>query len=430
MKWIRLYQFADARVLCVALIMFASQLADAEQPTGIELPIYATEAQSSYREMLASVGMRSAYLLGDASHGTEEFYAFRRQVTQQLVSEYGVRVVILEEEWDSVELINSYIRGELNDSISTKGLLNQTFSRWPVWLWNNEQMVEFVDWLKEWNRSHSDTDQVEILGMDMKEAILPAISRLATLSTESSSVSEELVRLDTSWRVVLIEPSGELENPSEVAAAHSQIQLSLAKLDGLVDDAQPILEMLDFANRYYRSFRENHYEAWNIRSEFMSRFVMSIATSQQSGSSLAVWAHNNHVGDKSADDVRDSGLINMGQLIRERLGKDSVFILGSASYQGEVRAARVWQGKGEVQPVAPAREHSIEQLLSQSQWENPLLYWDNAQSQQRWNFDLLHRGIGAEFDSAKNDAETWSVTNISKRYDALVFWKVTGALRR
>ena len=154
------------------------------------------------------------------------------------------------------------------------------------------------------------------------------------------------------------------------------------------------------------------------------------ATAQQTSNSVAVWAHNNHVGDKSADDVRGSGLINMGQLVRERLGEDNVFILGSASYQGEVRAARGWQNQGEVQAVAPAREHSIERLLFQSQWDNPLLYWDSVQSQQLWNFDVLHRGIGAEFDSAESDADTWSVTNIAKRYDALVFWKLTGALRR
>ncbi|NND00459.1 MAG: erythromycin esterase family protein, partial [Gammaproteobacteria bacterium] len=169
---------------------------------------------------------------------------------------------------------------------------------------------------------------------------------------------------------------------------------------------------------------------WNIRSEYMAKFVMGAVASQPPGNSLAVWAHNNHVGDKSADDVRGSGLINMGQLIRERLGRDKVFILGSASYQGEVLAARGWQKTGEVQPVSPAREHSIEGLLFQSQWHNPLLYWDSARSQQRWDFDILHRGIGAEFDSTGSDVDTWSVTNIAKRYDAMVFWKVTGPLRQ
>jgi len=430
MKSVRLYRLFGTGVLWSALFWFCTEPADAEQTATIELPVYATEAQNGYREMFASAGRKSTYLLGDASHGTEEFYAFRRQITEHLIRDHGVRTVILEEEWDSVELINRYVHGALSDSLSTRTLLDQALPRWPQWLWNNFQMVEFVDWLKEWNRTHADADQVRLLGMDMKEAILPAIDRVLTLWPESVPASEELVKLNQFWNVVLNQHPGDPESQTAVADAHFQIQLSLSKLGGLVDDARPILEMLDFANRYYRSFPEDIFQAWNIRSEYMAKFVMETVDSLQTGNSLAVWAHNNHVGDKSADDVRGSGLINMGQLLRERIGKDKVFILGSASYQGEVRAARSWQGQGKVQPVAPAREHSVERLLYRWQWSNPLLYWDTAQSQRLWSFDILHRGIGVEFDSTEDDAETWSVTNIAKRYDALVFWKITGALRQ
>ncbi len=426
---IRLFPFIYARAFCAVIPIFIALYADAEQSTTSELPVYAIEAQNGYRAMFALAGPKSAYLLGDASHGTEEYYAFRSEITKHLISKHGVRVIVLEEEWDSVDEINLYISGAAHSSLVTRDLLNQALSRWPRWLWNNLQMVGFIDWVKDWNRSHSSTEQVKMVGMDMKEAILPAIERLSIDVENSSAMNEELIKLADSWKIVLQQPAGGLHSPEKVFDAHSRIRLSLSKLLGMGASPARTLEMLDYANQYYQSYHSDFFKAWNIRSEYMAGFVQAEVAGLDAGSSLAVWAHNNHAGDKSADDVQGTGLVNMGQLLRERLGKDNLFILGSAGYQGEVRAAREWQNPGEVQPILPARDHSIEKILFQSQWGNPLLFWDTDSNRKKWSFAVLHRGIGAIFNHTENDADTWSVTNIADRYDALVFWKTTSALQ-
>lgn len=417
------------RTLSVALLIFTISSAEAEENIKLELPIYATKAELGYQSMLNSLGPKLVYLLGDASHGTEEFYAFRREITQSLIKEHRLRVIIIEEEWDSVEIINDYILGNGYASLETRELLDLALPRWPKWIWNNRQMVKFIDWVKDWNQNHTGDEQVRMLGMDMKEAILPSIERLSTLWTESLTTRQELIRLSDYWKLIFQYATGGLEYSEQSADVHRLIAQSLKRLRDLKEDTDPLLDMLDFANRYYQHYQSNFFEAWNIRSRYMAKFVHATIYREAGGGSVAVWAHNNHVGDKSADDVKGSGLINMGQLLREKIGANNIFILGSAGYQGAVLAARQWQNDGEVQPVSPARDHSIEQILFHSPWENPLLYWDTPINKERWNFDVLHRGIGAIFDHTKDDAETWSITNIARRYDALVFWRTTTSLK-
>ncbi len=417
------------RLLLSGMILLILSVSGVSGDTGksTALPVFAIDAVAGYPQMLQIAGPRSAYLLGDASHGTEEYYAFRRQLTQHLVSHYGARHILIEEEWDSLELLDQYVTSDLSNSIETRAVLDAAFPRWPGWLWNNNQMWLLVEWITEFNRNRPANDQVRLSGMDMKEAVLPAVERLFQIYGDSTEVVEELQVIWQAWPQIVQPFEGGEQASQKLKENHAQIAQSVSRLRELINGEVPFLDLLASANQYHQLNRIDGLRAWNVRAGYMANYIEQ--TMSNNDHPVVVWAHNNHLGDKSADDVQGTGLVNAGFLLRQSLGAENLLILGSASSQGEVVASRQWLGQPEVQSVTPARENSIEWLLNQQEWSNPLLFWDNSVNRDLWNFDVLHRGIGVKFDSALNDADTWVVTNISGRYDALVFWKTTGALR-
>ncbi len=190
-----------------------------------------------------------------------------------------------------------------------------------------------------------------------------------------------------------------------------------------------VLKMLIAAEEYDRVMVLDEYAAWNIRSRHMSGYVMELIKNDPAEKGVVVWAHNSHVGDMSGAQVEGTGLVNLGLLLREEMGKENVFILGSASFDGSVLAAKKWGDPVEVFVGQPAKQGSVEYLLNTGEWENILLFWDNKEQSEKWNVPLFHRGIGVVYDPVIEDPDNYMISNISARYDALVFWKKTRALR-
>ncbi len=319
-----------------------------------DLPVYAIGADSGYRDMLQHAGPRQVYLLGDATHGTREFYLFRQQVTRELVTDHGARHLVLEIGPDEAELLDQWLQGQSGNREPAATILEKSVKRWPRWVWANREVAGFLDWLRAYNLERSDENRVRLHGMDLQ--------RLGTME-------------------------------SEIYA-------------GLVDS--------------------DPYGAWNYRSNHMADRVTDILSSAEA---TVVWAHNNHVGDKRADDVRGTGLISLGQLLRDRIGIDNVFILGSAGYQGSFVAAPRWGEAHRVTSLPPAIDGSLAALLAQTDFDNPLLYWEDAGQREQWDLQLLHRGVGVVYQgggNGANDPDTYVATRPGWRYDALVYWRDSG----
>ncbi len=396
-----------------------------------ELPIYAIEAQNGLQFMFEKIRGRSLYLLGDASHGTEEFYGFRKQVTRHLIREFGLRIVVLEAEWDSSKLIDYYINGDLSDNTGPRVVLAEAFGRWPQWVWANEELVEFVLWLKDFNHGKPPSDRVHCYGMDMQLAVDGSLDFLSKQFSPDSAAWQKQAVLADWWRAYADDP---IRYKERIAAGTEKPNLLATELLDSIDNPEielrRVLTMLIAAEKYYRVMAIDNYKAWNVRARHMAGYVSELIENDPSENGVVVWAHNSHVGDMSSSGTEGDGLINLGQLMRQEIGRENVFILGSGGYEGSVLAALNWGGTVQEFTVPPARQGSIEYLLHSADWDNPLLFWETEEQRRQWDVLLLHRGIGVVYDPEDEDPGNYLTANFSRRYDAFVFWKKTRALRR
>ncbi len=397
---------------------------------GLLLPVFAESAEDAFPELVARMAGKKAILLGDASHGTEEFYAFRKQVTRQLIRA-GLRAVVLEAEWDSARLFDAYIRGLLPAETDPREMLAAAFFRWPEWVWANEEMVEFALWLKDFNSRLPPAEMVRCHGMDMQQAVAAALDALAPLWPADSSPGAILKKLDAWWQPYRERPID--LNTAYAAGRETGSLLAselLLALPSPEPEVQALLAMLVAAEQYYRTMSYDYYGAWNIRSRYFSWFVQQILTRPEGRNGVAVWAHNSHVGDMAGGEVGESGLINVGHLLRQAFGAEQIFILGTAGYAGTVLAAPEWGEEVREVAVPPAWPDSFESLLANSGWQNPLLLWETPEQAARWStLPMLHRGIGVVYQPESEGGDNYLISRIGERYDALVFWNETRALQ-
>jgi len=401
-----------------------------ERPETV-LPVFATDASRGLPYLIEKMRGRRVFLLGDASHGTEEYYAFRKRVTRHLIEDLGVRVWVLEAEWDSARIVDAYIRGLLPPEMAARQMLAAAFTHWPQWVWANEEMVEFVEYLKDLNRRMPAERMVRCYGMDMQFSIKASLEFLAERWPKESPLHRICRKLHDWWLPYVDEPilfsqayAHGLETGSLLATE------LLAAIDKPTPEEVRVLTMLIAAEKYYRTIPQNKYESWNIRSRYFAWYVLKLLT-PAAARGIVAWAHNSHVGDMSGTDVEDTGLINLGQLMRESLGREQVFILGSAGFSGTVLAATDWYQPPMVMTMPPAREDSVEALLESGGWDNSLLLWQDQAEARLWSQQpMWHRGIGVVYTPEAEMPGYYLTAKIAERYDALVFWRRTTALQQ
>lgn len=412
-------------------VVHAGETASEQEQAGKQLPVYATDAGKGLPYMIEVMRGKKAFLLGDATHGTEEFYAFRKRVTRHLIRDLGVRVVVLEAEWDGGKMVDEYIRGLLPGTVCARQLLPQAFKYWPVWVWANEELVEFVEWLKEFNSHQPPEKMVRCRSMDMQFAIGAALDSLAGVWPEDSRPGRIYSDLRRWWRQYEEYP---MRYNFAYAEGRETGNLMATELLGALptedSELRRRLVMLIGAEEYYRVMSYNQYESWNIRSRHFAGYIEGILLEPEGANGVVVWAHNSHVGDMSATDVQGTGLTSFGALMRERLGKDQVFILGSAGYTGSVLAASEWYQDPVEMVVPPAAPGSLEAILDSGGWDNSLLVFEDDEQRQKWSMPLLHRGIGVAYNPQAEMPSYYLTAKISSRYDAVVFWRKTRALRQ
>lgn len=398
-----------------------------------ELPVFATDASAGFNSLIAAMKGKKLMLLGDATHGTEEYYSFRKRVTRHLIRNHGVRALVLEAEWDSAARVDRYIRHEMDPSISAREMLIDAFYRWPHWIWANEELVEFVEWLKLYNSTLAPQQMVHCYGMDMQMAVTASLEELhKTLSEmpEDESLLKKVEELQLWWQPYIADPHLLKEKYSEGTEPGSLLATELlVSLSGRSLQVEQLLKMLIAVEDYYQTMGYDEYGAWNIRASYFADYVLELLKTQAATGGIVVWAHNSHVGDMRSTGSGEGRLLNLGQLVRERIGEDNVFILGSAGYEGTVLAARDWGLEMEVMDVPPADANSVEALLYSGGWKNPLLLFTDPEDRKAWATLFLHRGIGVAYQAEHEHPDNYLTAVISARYDALVFWRETRALQ-
>ena len=392
--------------------------------------------------LLDRIGEASYVLIGEASHGTHEFYAWRAALTRRLIEERGFDLVAVEGDWPDCHAVSCCVTGAPSAPDDPLEVL-RAFDRWPTWMWANQEVLDFTRWLREHNMSRPEGERVGFYGLDVYslwESLQAVLHYLREHEPGHADAAMEACRC--------FEPYA--EDPQAYARATRLVPTScelevirllsdlLNRDTGPADgrDAQFAAEQnaraAVGAEAYYRAMVSGGPGSWNIRDTHMvdtlDRLVEHHARSRPKPVRAVVWEHNTHIGDARFTDMTDAGLVNVGQLVRERHGEDDVALVGFGSHHGTVIAADEWGAPTRRMDVPPARSGSTEQRLHEELSEGAALFVFPEQPS-GWLADKRgHRAIGVVYHP---DAERWGnyvPTVIGRRYDALLWFDESSAL--
>ncbi|HEV7459016.1 MAG TPA: erythromycin esterase family protein [Solirubrobacteraceae bacterium] len=411
-----------------------------EPPVPADLRPLAGEA-ADYDPLVERAAERRYVLLGEASHGTHDFYRERAEITKRLIAEAGYTAVAVEADWPDAYRVNRFVRGAGDDADAEEAL--RDFRRFPVWMWRNSDVLEFVTWLREWNDALPDgAPRVGFYGLDLYslhtsmdevvrflEGIDPAAAQRAR---ERYACFDHFSR---DPQVYGYETGMGGAEPCEQEAVEQLVDLrnmaaDLAASNGHLDDdghfyAERNARLVVDAEEYYRQAFRGGVESWNLRDQHMAETLEALVAhlERTAGPTKAVvWEHNSHVGDARATELGQAGELNVGQLVRERVGRDSL-LLGFTTYTGTVTAASDWGGPAENKRVRPALAGSWEELLHQSGAERFLVVDTAGLGARR-----LERAIGVVYRPETERISHYFHARLAPQFDAVIHIDETRAV--
>lgn len=394
------------------------------------------EGSGSLDPLIERVGDSRFVLLGEASHGTSDYYRWRADVTRRLITEKGFSFVAVEGDWPDCYEVNRWVKGRDGGSAHAGDVLT-AFDRWPTWMWANLEVAGFLRWLRDHNeRAGAD---VGFYGLDVY-SLWESLGRVLGYLTENQPEAlgaalrahrcfqlygEDPQRY--AWATRMVPESCE----SDVVDLLVEMHRGGGGVDGDPEaefDALQNAEVLAGAERYYRTMVQANAESWNIRDTHMADTLERLMKHHGSDAKAVVWEHNTHVGDARATDMAPAGMVNVGQLVRERHGADDVVLVGFGGYRGSVIAAESWGAHMRRMDVPPAPHGSHEDLLRQAAPERSLLVFPEDRGTPWLSSRRGHRAIGVVYSSGGDRAGNWVPTVIGRRYDAFLFFVDTEAL--
>jgi erythromycin esterase-like protein len=402
-------------------------------------------AQDDYDQLLDWIGDRRYVLLGEASHGTHEFYRERARITQRLIEEKGFVAVCVEADWPDAYRVNRYVLGHSSDPDAEASLVD--FERFPAWMWRNRDVADFVAWLRARNdRCEDDLDKARFYGLDLYSlrASMEAVVRyLDAHDPEAAARARDRYACfdliggegaDYGHAVTMgRHPSCENEVVEELVDLRRQAGSLLAR-DGLAAEdeyffAEQNARLVHNAERYYRAMYRGNVSSWNLRDEHMAETLRHLVRHLErivGRSKVVVWEHNSHVGDARSTELGQHGELNVGQLARATWGNDC-FLVGFTTYHGRVSAASQWGGPVERKRVRPALSESFEALLHDAPVADFCVRLGHD-APEALRTTRLERAIGVIYRPETERASHWFHAHLSTQFDAVVHVDLTSAV--
>lgn len=326
-------------------------------------------APADFDPLLARIGDARYVLIGEASHGTHEFYRLRAEITKRLIRERGFTAVAVEADWPDAYRVNRWVRGGAADADATEALAG--FRRFPQWMWRNDDVLDFVGWLRAHNDAQAPRARVGFYGLDLYSLHASMAAVLAYLRVVDPEAAARATQRYACFDHFGGDPQvyGRATTRGLRASCEREVIAQLVELraaaadyarrDGRVaaDDlffAEQNARLVRNAERYYRAMFAGRVASWNLRdahmAETLDALVRFLAASERAagdgGPRVVVWAHNSHLGDARATQMGASGELNLGQLVRQRHGDDAVLV-GFTTHAGSVTAASDWDEPAE-----------------------------------------------------------------------------------
>jgi erythromycin esterase-like protein len=404
-----------------------------------------TGSRYDYDPLIELAGNSRFALFGEASHGTHDFYHTRAELTQRLIEERRFSAVAVEADWPDAYRVNRYVQGREGDADAVEAL--GSFQRFPTWMWRNADVLEFIAWLREYNDALPEgTRKVGFYGLDLYSLHASARAVLDFLDKVDPEAAQR-----ARYRYACFEHFGEdtqaygyaasfgLSKSCEDEAVNQLIEMQkrageLASRDGRVDPdaffmAEQNARLVKNAERYYRSMFASRVESWNLRDQHMVETLDALVNHLGASSAkIAVWAHNSHLGDARATEMGDHGELNVGQLVRQRFGKEAV-LAGFTTYTGTVTAASNWDAPAERKRVRPALAGSYEDLFHGTGIPGFLLMLRGAD----WlsgvlNQQRLERAIGVIYLPESERVSHYFNARLADQFDAVIHLDQTRAV--
>jgi len=319
--------------------------------------------------LLRRIGAARLVLIGEASHGTSEFYLMRARITRELIARAGFNIVALEADWPDTRTIDRHVRGQPRHE-----LRSPPFSRFPTWMWRNQETHDFVDWLTEHNRAVHGRSQVSLHGLDLYSlnnsigAVLDYLQRVDPLAADAARVrygcfspweSDPATygRAAVSRRI----QDCEQEAVATLTELFDQRIRYLANDGEAFFDAERNATIVRAAEQYYRIMYYGSRESWNLRDRHMFDTLQAVLAHRGPDSKAVIWAHNTHVGNAAATEMGIRGEFNIGQLARETFGP-AAYSIGFGTDHGAVAAASNWNEPMQIMSVRPSHPDSYERM--------------------------------------------------------------------
>ena len=388
--------------------------------------------------LLERIGDAKVVLLGEASHGTSEFYRMRERISQELITRKGFRFVAIEGDWPDVARLDHYVRHfEYPPSEWT------AFARFPTWMWRNTEVRSFVDWLHAHNAERTPQRRVAIYGLDLYSlytSIGSVLKYLDEVDPDSAQIARQRYGCLTPWQAdpatyghaALTGAYRTCEN--EVVQMLEDIlhkQSDYAAHDGeRFMDAVQNARLVTDAERYYRIMYYGSRASWNLRDNHMFETLKTLLNFHGAAAKAIVWAHNSHVGDAAATEMSVRGEYNIGHLCREEFG-NAAYSIGFGTHAGTVAAASQWDGPMEVKTVLPSLKQSYERLCHDTgrpQFMLPLRGRSAGEVRNRLAKPRLERAIGVIYRPETELASYYFQAVLPVQFDEYIWFNQTRAV--
>ena len=382
-------------------------------------------------------------LIGEATHGTEEFYHIRAELTKRLIQYHGFAAVAVEGDWPDCYRVNRFVRGESNIKSANSAL--REFLRFPNWMWRNNVTVDFVDWLEKHNQAYiRPQDKIGFYGLDLYclyDSIQAVIAYLDKNDLPAANRARQFYACFDHGHRLALDPHkyGYATTMGVTSACEKQAVELLVELRHKASDymkrngfaagedyfcaernAKAVLD----AEHYYREIFKSRISSWNLRDKHMVETLYAVQEHlthwRDEHAKIIVWAHNSHIGDARATEMGQNGEWNIGSLVREAHGSEAALI-GFSTYYGTVTAASAWDGEAERKLVLPAIQESYEHIFHETGISDFLLILrDNEKLTPYFNLSRLQRAIGVLYLPQSERMSHYYFSKLSQQFDAII----------
>jgi erythromycin esterase-like protein len=432
----------------------ARQQEQAAKPTAAEIELVRRAAHPltgsvrDYDPLFELIGEARFVLLGEATHGTHEFYRERARITQRLIEEKGFDAVVLEADWPDTYRVNEYVRGKGSDADAAAALSG--FRRFPRWMWRNTEFRDFVRWLRRFNDARlPERAEAAVFGMDIysldrsADAVVAYLKRADPAAASRASRRYDCFRsygerpeqygLDVANRV---RSSCEERAAEQLAEMKQRYERWLAAPGRRRDDdlfsAYQNARAVKSAEAYYRQLYRREFSTWNLRDSHMAETIHEITRYFEAlgagRTKVAVWAHNTHQGDARMTQMGEAGELNVGHLMRREHGAGAVLV-GFTTYEGQVIAADEWGSQGRRMRIRPALEESYSALFHATGVGKFLLNLrGGGEAAEVLARQRLERAIGVVYLPHTERQSHYFTARLSRQFDAVIHFDVTTAV--